>query len=218
MPHYPIPNGALLREGVPLPDIQPHSITLYPGMGRLTGSCFIDVMNRSHTITAELLVPPAKTEGSIDGVVIYQTGMAGGWALYVKHGKPTYVYSAVGVEAYKVTAADPLSAGKHEVRLEFAYADGGVSGGPSGGGTATLFVDGAKAGATKVRRTQILAFPLDRAIGLKEPRETNSIVTTEYMVRDFAFGGEIRWVRIDVRLDGSDPTDSRRRSHVVTKQ
>jgi len=101
-------------------------------------------MNRSHAVTAKLIVP---ISGSIDGVVIDETDVQGGWTLYVRNGKPAYVYRFIGVESYKVTAADPLPAGEHEVRLEVAYND------HDAGGIVTLFVDGAKAASTRVRRT-----------------------------------------------------------------
>jgi len=100
-------------------------------------------MNRSHAVSAKLIVP---NTGSIDGVLIDETDVTGGWTLSVRHGKPAYVYSFVGVELYKVTAADPLSAGEHEVRLEFEYDEHAAS----KGGIVTLFVDGAKAGSTRV--------------------------------------------------------------------
>ena len=102
-------------------------------------------MNRSHAVSAKLIVPPS---GSIDGVLLDQTDVAGGWTLYVRNGKPTYLYSFVGVESHKITAADPLPVGEHELRLEFAYDERGASGEEVR--IVTLLVDGAIAGWTRL--------------------------------------------------------------------
>jgi hypothetical protein len=182
------PSDALLREILPIPDIGPYSITLYPG--RLDETCLINLMNQSHVVIANLVVPKRSGEGSIDGVVINQGSITGGWALYVKNSKPTYVYNCVGIESYKVTAANPLSAGEHQVRVEFACS------GVGNGGTATLFVDGAKAGSMRVSRARM------RHVWLNDPApmpgETASRATPDYAVSNGAFGGEIKWIRIEV--------------------
>ena len=100
---------------------------------------FINVKNRSKTITAEVEVPA----GGGNGTVIAQGGRFGGWSLYVKNGVPGYDYNFLGLQHTSVTSARKLAAGKAELRLQFDY-DGG---GPGKGGMATLFVNGEKVGA-----------------------------------------------------------------------
>jgi arylsulfatase len=43
----------------------------------------------------------------------------GGWALYVKDGKPIYHYNFLGLKRFSVASAKPLPAGKidHQVRF-----------------------------------------------------------------------------------------------------
>ena len=59
------------------------SLTVYPGMTHMTENAFINVKNRSHTITAEVEIP----QGSGDGVILAQGGRFAGWSLYMKDGR-----------------------------------------------------------------------------------------------------------------------------------
>ena len=76
------------------------SLTLYPGMPGLTENSFINTKSVSHTITAELDIPP----GGAKGVVMAQAGQFGGWSLYVKDGKPKYAYNWLAREMYTIEA------------------------------------------------------------------------------------------------------------------
>ncbi len=85
-------------------------------------------------------------------MLVNQGGITGGWSLYLKDGIPTYHYSFIGLDRFTVTAAGPLAAGEHQVRMEFAYDGGGLG----KGGTVTLYVDGDQAGSGRVERTHAL--------------------------------------------------------------
>src|SRR5262249_21228528 len=93
------------------------SLTVYEGMSGLTENVFINVKNRSYTITAEVDTP----EGGANGVILCQAGRFGGWSLYVKGGKPMYAYNWLGLQRYTVAAAEAVPAGKATIRFEFAY-------------------------------------------------------------------------------------------------
>ena len=73
-------------------------------------------------------------------MIVAQGGAFGGWSLYVKDGKPAYCYNLFGLERFKVYGDEPLAEGDHQVRVEFAYDGGGLG----KGGTASLFLDGAR--------------------------------------------------------------------------
>src|SRR5438105_9021259 len=60
------------------------SLTVYPGMVGMAENAFINVKNRSHTITAEVELANANT--NTNGVIIAQAGRFGGWTLYMKEG------------------------------------------------------------------------------------------------------------------------------------
>ncbi|MCA9423243.1 MAG: hypothetical protein KC592_19645, partial [Nitrospira sp.] len=74
------------------------SLTLYEGMEGMSENVFINIKNRSHTITAQLEIP----DGDINGVILAQAGRFGGWSLYVKDGKPTYTYNFLGLQRFTV--------------------------------------------------------------------------------------------------------------------
>ena len=129
------------------------SLTLGAGMTGMMEAVFINVKNRSKTITAEVEVPASGAHGTI----LAQGGRFGGWALYVKDGVPAYDYNFLGLQRTSITAAKPLPAGKSTIRFDFAY-DGG---GPGKGGLGTLTVNGEKVAEGRIAHTQAGMFSAD---------------------------------------------------------
>src|SRR5260370_584799 len=70
------------------------SLTVYPGMVGMTENAFINVKNRSHTITANVELANANT----NGVIIAQAGRFGGWPLFIKQGKVNYANTFFGMK------------------------------------------------------------------------------------------------------------------------
>ena len=70
------------------------TLTVYPGMTGMMENAFINVKGVHHTITAEVEVKDAKTEG----VIIAQAGYFGGWVLYMKDGKVHHEYNFFALE------------------------------------------------------------------------------------------------------------------------
>jgi hypothetical protein len=62
--------------------IKGNSQLLFGGMGRLSENSVVNIKNKSHAITAEVVVP----ESGADGVIVAQGGSIGGWSLYAKGG------------------------------------------------------------------------------------------------------------------------------------
>src|ERR1700735_2687962 len=114
-------------------------------MGRLSESSVLNIKNNSHSVTAEIVVPPTGAEG----VIVAQGGNIGGWSLYAKAGKLKYCYNLLGIQQFYAESSDVLPPGEHQVRMEFAYDGGGLG----QGGTASLYVDGKKGGEGKVAAT-----------------------------------------------------------------
>jgi hypothetical protein len=164
---------------------------LYPGMGALNENCVLNVKNRSHQVTAEIVVP----DHGADGVLVNQGGITGGWSLYLDDGRPTYTYSFVGIDFSTARAEQPLGPGEHQVRVEFAYDGGGLG----RGGTATLYVDGREAASTRIERTHISLFTFDETTDVG--RDTGAPVTAAYPAGDNTFTGTIRWIQIDLGDD-----------------
>jgi arylsulfatase len=129
------------------------SLTLAEGMTGMMEGVFINVKNRSKTITAEVELP----EGLANGTILAQGGRFGGWSLYVKDGVPGYGYNFLGLQQTDIVASKPLAAGKSTLKFVFAY-DGG---GPGKGGLGTLFVNGEEVGAGRIENTQAGMFSAD---------------------------------------------------------
>ncbi len=164
------------------------SLTVYQGMLGMSENVFINVKNRSHTITAEVDIPKSGAKG----VLLAQAGRFGGWSFYLKDGKPTYTYNWLGLQRYTVAAKQALPAGKATIRYEFAYDGGGVG----KGGTGTLFVNGKKVATGRIDRTQCCAFSADE--GADVGADEGTPVTEAYKV-PFKFTGKIGKVTIELK-------------------
>ncbi len=163
------------------------SLTVYEGMIGMSENVFINVKNRSHTITAEVEIP----KKGANGVLLAQAGRFGGWSLYLKDGKPTYTYNWLGLQRYTVAAKQALPAGKATIRFEFAYDGGGLG----KGAMATLFVNGKKEAAGRIERTQCCSFSADE--GADVGADEGTPVTEAYKV-PFKFTGKIAKVTIQL--------------------
>ncbi|RJG10548.1 arylsulfatase [Pseudomonas cavernicola] len=144
-----------LAEAVGRPDLMAGrtSLTLGEGMTGMLENVFINVKNKSKTLTAELEIP----QGGANGTVIAQGGRFGGWSLYVKDGVPAYDYNFLGMQRTSIQASKPLPAGKVKLRFEFAYDGGGLG----KGGQGTLYVNDQKVGEGRLEHTQPIIFSAD---------------------------------------------------------
>jgi arylsulfatase len=168
---------------------------LFSGMGRLSENSVLNIKNKSHAVTAQLVVPEGITA---NGVLIAQGGAFGGWAVYVKDGRPAYCYNFFGLTRTKVYGEKEIPAGEHQVRMELAYDGGGLA----KGGTVTVYLDGAKVGEGRVDATEPMAFSGDETTDVGSDSATP--VSDDYGPRDSRFNGQIRWVQIDLGDDAED--------------
>ena len=129
------------------------SLTLAEGMTGMSENVFINIKNKSKTLTAEIEVP----EDGGNGAIIVQGGRFGGWALYVLDGVPGYDYNFLGLQRFTVAAKNKLSPGKHTIKFDFAYDGGGLA----KGGQGTLYVDGEKVAEGRIPHTQPMVFSAD---------------------------------------------------------
>jgi arylsulfatase len=166
------------------------SLTLYEGMTGMMENAFINVKNRSHTITAEVEIP----QGGGKGVIVCQGGRFAGWSLYMKDGKVSFVHNWLGKERYTITAPQPLPAGKTTIRYEFAY-EGGDK--PGMGGKGTIFVNGKKVVEGRIEKTTPFVFSADETADVGVDEATP--VTEAYKERHNQFTGKIDKVIIAVK-------------------
>jgi len=161
---------------------------LLAGMGRLGENCVLNIKNKSHAVTAEIVVPKSGAEG----VIVAQGGNIGGWSLYAKADKLKYCYNLGGVQQFYVESARHLPSGQHQVRMEFAYAGGGLG----KGGKITLYVDGKKVGEGAVPMTQAMVFSADD--GCDVGVDSGSPVSPNYGSRGNEFNGEVKGVELAI--------------------
>src|SRR4029077_12412860 len=103
--------------------VRGNSQILAKGMKGLNENGLINIKNKSHSITAQVIVPDGR---SCEGVILSQGGFAGGWIFYVKDAHLKYCYNLAGLKNFFISAPQPLPSGEHQVRMEFAYDGGGL--------------------------------------------------------------------------------------------
>ncbi len=166
------------------------SLTVYEGMRGMSENVFINVKNRSHSITAEVQVP----RDGVRGVVLAQGGRFGGWSLYVRDGKPAFTYNWLGLKRYTVASPKSLPSGKATIRYEFVYDGNGFG----KGGSATLTVNGEKVAEGRIEGTHAFIFSPDEGADVGLDGETP--VVEDYGVpAPHRFTGKIDKVTVDVK-------------------
>ena len=182
--------------------VKGNSQILYGGMGRLTEGTIVNVKNKSHAVTAEIVVP----ETGAEGVIIAQGGAFAGWSLYTKDGHLKYCYNLLGLQRFTIGADATISPGTHQVRMEFAYDGGGLA----KGGTVTLYLDGDEVGEGRVEATVPLIFSGDETADVGS--DTASPVSEDYAGESSVFTGTVNWVQIDLGEDAEDA------DHLITPE
>ena len=165
------------------------SLTVYEGMTGITENAFINVKNRNYTITSDVELKDANT----NGVIIAQAGRFGGWVLYMKGGKVHHEYNFFGIEKTNIASSKALAAGKHEIKYEFIV----DAPKPGTGGKCTLYVDNQKVAEGQIPKTQPFAFSADEGVDVGMDNETN--VSNDYKERHNKFTGKIHKVTIDLK-------------------
>jgi arylsulfatase len=164
------------------------SLTLGEGMKGMSENVFINIKNRSVTITADVEIP----KGGANGVVLAQGGRVGGFSLYFKNGRPTYQYNWLGMERFTVAAKEAVPAGKATVRFQFDYDGGGIG----KGGLGTLFVNDKKVAEGRIEKTQPMLFSADETADVGS--DDAMPVTEDYERGDNEFTGKIHKVTVEV--------------------
>jgi hypothetical protein len=176
------------------------SLALYPGMTGIMENMFLDIKNRSHSVTAVLEIPKAGAKG----VIIAQAGKFGGWSLYVKDNQPVYTYNWMGMQRYTIAGKEPLPAGKVTLTFDFVYDGGGIH----KGGKGTLVVNGKPVGEGRIEHTQGVIFSADEGVDVGEDGET-PVVENYGTPYPYKFSGQIDKVTIELKeMDAKTENDA----------
>ena len=164
------------------------TLTLFEGMSGLGENIFLDIKNKSFSLTSEVELP----NNNVSGVIISQGGKFGGWTLFMKNGKAFHEYNYFGTERTQLSTPSNIKKGKHSITYYFES----IGGNPGSGGTSRLYVDGKMMSEKKIQRTVPFIFLTDEGVDIRADYETN--VSDEYKQYGNDFGGKITKVVVDI--------------------
>ncbi|MDR0360966.1 MAG: arylsulfatase, partial [bacterium] len=208
----PLDGTLAARLRIPRPAIaRPRTrFTYYPGGSVVPPFVAPMVLNRPHSIEADVEVPPAGAEG----VLLALGGGSGGFTFFVEGGRLCYGHNYVGLERFEVTAESQLPSGRHHLRFEFEpTGEPGIAGGKGTPGQFRLYVDGALVGTREVPYTTPLFFEPE---GLSCGYDFGSSVLPGVYDPPFTFTGTIHDVVLD--LSGQLMEDEESKARVMMAQ
>jgi arylsulfatase len=166
-------------------------MTYYPGTIALPDAASPPMCNKSWTITAEIEVPDGKAEG----MVITHGGLEGGYGLYLRDGKPSFVYNFLSVERTTFAAKEPLPKGKCRLVVDFKYDGGGMG----KAGQITMSANGKPIAEGRLTRTIPIQFSLGEGVDIG--MDVGSPIDFTYKL-PYAFTGKIE--KVTIKLGKTD--------------
>jgi len=194
----PVDGRGQQRFADPRPEIASarNSYTYYPGTQEVPANAAPKIINRPHSITADVEVP----SGGAQGVLISQGGIDGGYTFFVKDGKLQYVYNYVARSFYHVESNVDVPEGPHQLRYEFEVTGKpDILKGKGAAGRGQLYIDGDLVGQVEMPVTNPIMLGL--ASGVVIGADPGSPVTLEHYQGPFPFTGTVNAVTIDVSGD-----------------
>ena len=164
-------------------------LTYFPGQVGLPNEASPRVLNKSWTITAEVEVPE-----KAEGMIVTQGGLEGGYGLYLREGKPTFVYNYLSLERPTIVAKERVPAGKAKIVADFVY--DGKKGERGKGGAITISVNGKEVAEGKLPRTAPIMLSLGEGLDIGE--DVGSPVDFTYKL-PFKFSGKIEKVTVELK-------------------
>ncbi|NYT39884.1 arylsulfatase [Sphingomonas sp. R-74633] len=160
----------------------------HEGQVGLPDAACLPMLNKSWTITAEIELPDDRAEG----MIVTHGGLEGGYGLYLREGKPVFVYNFLSVDRPTFAASKALGAGRHILVVDFAYDGGGMG----KGGKFTVSADGEVLAEGRIERSVPIQFSLGE--GLDIGMDTGSPIDFTYKM-PFKFTGRIEKVTIEIK-------------------
>lgn len=206
----PIDGSVLQRIMTERPQITENrtSYTFRSGTQAVPAAVAPRVLNRPHSVTADVEIPP----GGAQGVLLCQGTNAGGWSLYVKDGHLHYAHNFVQRALHHVVSSESLPEGRHALRFEFEPTGApDITHGKGAPGRAQLYIDGRLVGQSDMPVTTPIAInPGGMACGANP----GSAVTPDYQA-PFHFTGTLHSVTVDLSGDLIVDAESEMRMHMA---
>jgi arylsulfatase len=149
------------------------------------------LLNRPHSITADVEIPTSGAEG----VLLCQGAVPGGYSFFMKDGRLLYVHNYVARDYFTVESQGSVPAGRHELRFEFETTGGlNMLEGKGAPGRFQLYIDGQLVGEIDVPyTTPMILNPGALTCGANP----GGPITLDY-TGPFEFTGAIHSVTVDV--------------------
>ena len=131
--------------------------TYYSGGGEVGGSAAASVLNRSHSITAQVTIP----EEGAEGVLLAQGGRFAGYSFYIKDKKLYYTHNYVGLREYVLESSIEVPSGETTLKYEFEVTGPpNFAEGKGAAGIGRLFIDEKKVAEDNIPVTTPITFAL----------------------------------------------------------
>jgi arylsulfatase A-like enzyme len=205
---FPLDNRAFARLQTPRPSaVAGKTVFTYEGenAGIPVGNA-PDILDKDFTITADVTIP----KGGAEGMIVTLGGRFGGYGLYLKKGKPVFIYNLLDLERFRWEGgplghnvlAEALKPGKHTIIFDFKY-DGP---GPGKGGTGVFTVDDKELARKTLKHTIPLLMSIDETfdVGI----DTRTAVDDDYQL-PFRFTGTIDKLTFKLGPSQLSPTDQK---------
>jgi arylsulfatase len=185
--------------------------TYYSHTSAIPEKVCASVLNRPHSITAQLEIPA----GGAEGVIAAMGSGAGGYVLFIQSNKVHYAYNYVASQNFLISSEAELPAGKAEVRFEFEpTGKPDLKKGKGSPGIVRLYINKKLVKEGKLPVTIPLAFGLGG--GMTIGRASGFPITSRFK-NPFEFTGTIHDVVIDVSGDLTVDKESEMRA-VLARQ
>jgi hypothetical protein len=133
-------------------------------------------------------------EAGVEGMIVTHGGLVGGYGLYVRDGKPTFVYNNLALERVTLAGREPLPKGKVQLTVDLAY--NGGAGERGKGAAVTMLVNSTKVAEGQLPRTIPLQISLGE--GMDVGMDVGSAVDFTYQL-PFKFTGAIDKVTVELK-------------------
>ncbi|QOV44614.1 arylsulfatase [Streptomyces chromofuscus] len=182
--------------------------TFRPGTQTIPRASSPRILNRPHSVTADVEIP----SGGAEGVLLCEGTDVGGWSFFLQGGKLRYVHNYVRRAVYRVESAESVPEGRHELRFEFEpTGKPDIAGGKGAPGRAQLYVDGSLVGEEDFPVTTPVTF---QPAGMTCGANPGSPVAGDY-APPFRFTGVLHSVTVDLSGELITDMQSEMRVHMA---
>jgi arylsulfatase len=133
------------------------SCTYYPGTQMVPANAGPQVLNRPHSITADVEIP----KGGAEGALLSAGDVQGGYSFYLQDGKLHYFYNYVDGQFFHVESNVTVPEGRHKLRFDFEVTGKpDIMHGNGGPGRVRIYIDSELAGQGDIPLTMPLSIGL----------------------------------------------------------